>query len=273
MIYIFLLLLFVYNTSCEKQDNSDQTIEVLFIGSSYFVAHDLPALFGEFASIMEHEVFIDQSIKSGLILHDHANSLETEFKILERDWDFVILQGVGPYTAYPEEYTLVDELADLKELHRKITLNHYKTKTVFCMPWAFEDGMTWKEGWTDTFSDMQEKIYANTLVWSDEVGFVVSPVGWAWYQVLEEKNYPLHYLHLSDWNHPSLKGSYLMACTVYSTIFQESTSGISHYAGLSEEEAVYFQDVASEIVLDNLSLWNLPLMSLPASNDSNVINQ
>ncbi len=30
-------------------------------------------------------------------------------------------------------------------------------------------------------------------------------------------------VHMSDWNHPSLKGSYLMACVIYSAVFQEST--------------------------------------------------
>ncbi len=249
----------LFNSSCTKEESTDDATKVLFIGSSYFIAHDLPALFEGFATIMEHEVFIDECIESGLVLYDHANSLTTELKILEKDWDFVILQGVGTVTAYPDSFPR-KVIEALKILQKKIYLNCIKTKIVFCMPWAFEDGMTWKEGWTDTYADMQEKIYDNTLIYSDEVGFVISPVGWAWYKVLEEKNYPLHYLHLSDWNHPSLRGSYLMACTVYSTIFQESSTGISIYEGLPVEEATYFQEVASGVVLNSPGVWNLPAM-------------
>jgi len=257
------LLLYIgilFNSSCTKQTGSDNVTEILFIGSSYFVANNLPALVEEFASLTKKEVFIDEYIPSGVLLWEHANSIQTEVKIYEKDWDFVVLQGVGVLTAYPEEYPRAPVLAALQRLDSIITRNCPTTKTVFCMPWAFEDGMTWKEGWTDTYADMQEHIYTNTLNWSDEIGFVISPVGWAWYQVLEEKEYPLHYLHLSDWNHPSLRGSYLMACTVFSTIFQVSTVGIPFYANLLQDEALYFQEVASSIVLNTPGLWHLPEM-------------
>ena len=79
---------------------------------------------------------------------------------------------------------------------------------------------------------------------------MVSPVGAAWFQVLEEKYYPLHCPHLDDWNHPSLRGSYLMACTVFSTLFQASSVGIPFYAGLPQGKALYFQEVASRTVLN-----------------------
>ncbi|MCK5838652.1 MAG: T9SS type A sorting domain-containing protein, partial [Bacteroidales bacterium] len=134
---------------------------------------------------------------------------------------------------------------------------------VFCLPWAFEDGMTWYQNWTDTYEDMQIHIYNNTLQYSEEIGFEIAPVGWAWYAVLEEYNYPLHYLHMSDWNHPSLKGSYLMACVIYSTVFQESTVGNPYHSGIPEVEATYFQTVASDTVLTNLERWNItPLTSI-----------
>jgi len=216
------LLLYIgilFNSSCTKQTGSDNVTEILFIGSSYFVANNLPALVEEFASLTKKEVFIDEYIPSGVLLWEHANSIQTEVKIYEKDWDFVVLQGVGVLTAYPEEYPRAPVLAALQRLDSIITRN-----------------------------------------WSDEIGFVISPVGWAWYQVLEEKEYPLHYLHLSDWNHPSLRGSYLMACTVFSTIFQVSTVGISFYANLLQDEALYFQEVASSIVLNTPGLWHLPEM-------------
>jgi len=136
------------------------------------------------------------------------------------------------------------------------------------MPWAFEDGMIWYQGWTDTFEDMQIHVYNNTLQYSDEIGFEIAPVGWVWYAVLEEYDYPLHYLHMSDWNHPSLKGSYLMACTIFSTVFQESTVGNPYHAGIPDEEADYFQAVASDTVLNNLDLWNItPLVSVSTTKE------
>ena len=159
--------------------------------------------------------------------------------------------------AYPDVFTAHPAYPALVTLKNKISANSGLTKMTFCLPWAFEDGMAWKEGWTDLYADMQEKIYTNTLKYADEIGFVIAPVGWAWYEILKEKNYPLHYLHLSDWNHPSLRGSYLMACVIYSTIFKESTIGIEYKANIPKEEATCFQDAASNTVLDSLELWHI----------------
>jgi hypothetical protein len=239
------------------QDPMQEPYKILFIGSSYFAYNNLPGLFENLADHSGKSVNIDQQITVGFYLHDHANSSSTEAKINEQDWDYVILQGVGRITAYPDIYLDHPVRPALMTLRDKISENCESTKMVFCLPWAYEDGMTWLEGWTDTYEDMQIKIFENTLLYSDEVGFAIAPVGWAWYKVLEEKNYPLHYLHMSDWNHPSLKGSYLMACVIFSTVFVESSVGIHYFGGLSEQEANYFQTVGSNTVLDSLDLWNI----------------
>lgn len=239
------------------QNNSGEPIKILFIGSSYFNFHNLPWIFENLAVRSGKEVYIDKRMESGLYLADHVSLQGTTIKIRERDWDYIVLQGVGPLIAYPETYTAHAAYPALVNLRNKIKNNCESTRMVFCMPWAFEDGMTWVAGWTDEYDDMQLKIYNNTIKYSDEIGFEIAPVGWAWNTVLEERNYPLHYLHMSDWNHPSLKGSYLMACVLFSAIFQESSVNNSYYGGLPEEEAMDFQEVASSTVLNNLELWNI----------------
>lgn len=238
------------------------TCEILLIGSSYFNYNNLSNLVKNLADSSNIEIFIEMHGQNGLYLSDHASSPATEAKINERDWDYVILQGVGMLVAYPDSFPDHPVYPALITLRDKIHANCEFTKMVFQMPWAFEDGMTWYQNWTDTYEDMQIHIYNNTLLYSEEIGFEITPVGWAWYAVLEEYNYPLHYLHISDWSHPSLRGSYLMACVIYSTVFQESTVSIPYYAGIPEEEAVYFQAVASDTVLNNLELWNItPIIS------------
>jgi len=270
---LLFILAISLNPTCihANPDTSQVQFKILFIGSSYFNFNNLPNLFRNFAINSGKEVYIDQLIPSGRYLEDHANSSHTELKINETDWDYIILQGVGSLTAYPQIITHHPVKPALVTLRNKIKANSGSTKMVFCLPWAFEDGMTWLQGWNDTYEDMQQKIYNNTLKYADEVGFEIAPVGWAWNTVLKEKNYPMHYLHKSDWNHPSLKGSYLMACVIYSTIFVESTIGIPFYSDLSIEDANYFKTIGSNMVLDSLEIWNINTTFMD-TNDLSIPN-
>jgi parallel beta-helix repeat protein len=231
--------------------------KILFIGSSYFNFNNLPGLFEQLTRSAGKDVYIDHIGKNGIYLDDHASSALTELKINETDWDYIVLQGVGSLMAYPAYFTDHSEYPALETLWYKIHRHCESTKMVYCMPWAFEDGMTWYQNWTDTYEDMQLKIYETTLNYSRNIGFMIAPVGWVWYAVLKETNYPLHYLHLIDWNHPSLKGSYLMSCVLYSTLFQKSSVGLSNISRISENETIYFQTIASHIVLNNRNLWNI----------------
>ena len=261
-----LSILIVLTSSCKKNTTGstsdiitpqeNDTLEVLFIGSSYFAYNNLIGLFSGLVENSSKSVIIGDQVTSGY-LADHASRSSTEAKINEKDWDYVILQGVGRITAYPTIYTDHPVFPALETLKNKISNNCITTKMVFCMPRAYEDGMTWIPGWKDTYSDMQLEIYNNTLLWADSLGFIIAPVGWAWNTVLSEKNFPLHYLHMSDWNHPSLKGSYLMACTIYSTVYGKSAEGINYFGSLIETDAKYFQQVGSSTVLNDLARWNI----------------
>lgn len=247
------------NSFCHPENSAsgEGPVSILFIGSSYFNYNNLPGLINELAVASNQELHIDQNIPGGLYLADHVENATTLAKIKERDWDYVILQGVGRLTAYPETYKPSDIVYQaILSLSNTIKTNCATSIIVFCMPWAFEDGMTWIEGGTDLFKDMQIKIYDNTLHYSSQIGFSIAPVGWAWLDVLEEMNYPLHYLHLSDWNHPSIKGSYLTACVVYSTIFRELPISDALPENLTVEEASYFKEVAISTVLDSNENWN-----------------
>lgn len=241
----------------EEPNPSNSSLKILLIGSSYFNNNNLELLLNNFFNAQNKDVYIRTAIQNGLFLSDHATSDYTLTMINEEKWNYVILQGVGSLMAYPDIITHHPVYPALVTLRDKILTNYISTKIVFCLPWAFEDGMAWKPGWTDLYPEMQQKIYDNTLKYADEIGLIIASVGWAWRQVLTDKDYPLHYLHMSDWNHPTLKGSYLMACVIYTTVFRERTTSIKYYADIPEDEASYFQEVGSDMVLDNLELWNI----------------
>ncbi len=237
-------------------------IKVLFIGSSHFATNEQHLMFQELARSGGREVIVDAYTVGGAFLEYHAYNPETLEKINSQKWDFVMLQGSGAVMAFPYDHQNIFYPRDFHALKKPFMLlkeqveaNNPDALTVYCMPWAYEDGLTYIEGRTETYFDMQQLIYDNTLEFSDEVGFVIAPVGWAWNQVM--KTGPeLHYLFNPDWSHPSVRGSYLMACVIYSTLFLEETHRFSYHAGIPADEAEYFQFIASMIVMRNLGLWN-----------------
>ena len=260
---MFTTLLPLTLTSCGLLGISDpdhieprpDDLTVLFIGSSYFNVNDMPGILDRFATEGGHQIYVEREVISGNYLDYFAWSAHTAEVIRKRDWDYVILQGGCQNAAYPQS-AAHEVYPALVELKRKIEENHSGTRTVYMMPWAFEDGMTWVEGQTDTYSDMQLKIRDNALHWSETLGMVLAPVGMAWHEILSGDP-PQHYLHLADWNHPSWRGSYLSAAVIYVTIFAAGAEEVGYRGGLELDEANHFKEVASRTVLDNLVLWNV----------------
>jgi hypothetical protein len=244
-------------------DPDPSEVTVLFIGSSYFGSNNMPGIFKSLASAAGHQTFVYPQVIPGNYLDYFADDPQTEAVIESHAWDYVILQGGIQNAAYPETHHLITPSSGyhplfpaLHKLEAKITANHPDTKTVYMMPWAFEDGMTWVEGQTDTYVDMQLLIRENTKPYADEIGLILAPVGMAWYEVLKDPG-PEHYLHSADWNHPNYRGSFLSAAVIVSTVFAQSVENAAFQGSLPAAEADQFREIASRTVLDSLEVWNI----------------
>jgi hypothetical protein len=238
-------------------------LKVLFIGSSYLAVNDLPGIFEGLAEAAGKQVFVARRVQSGYYLDFFAQDELTTQAIRDQKWDYVVLSGGCQTAAYPDTHHLIrndwgrhDPYPALRELNRKVKQNHSETVLVYIMPWAFEDGMTWIAGQNDDYFAMQEKIRVNALAWRDSLDLSVAPVGMAWKAVMEW-DIPEHYLHMRDWNHPSPRGSFLSAATLFPTVFRESAEEVDFQWALNRTDAEALRRVGSEIVLDSLALWNI----------------
>jgi hypothetical protein len=238
-------------------------VKVLFIGASYVAAWDLPWLFDTLAYEAGKQVWAAGRVQPGFYLDFFAQDAVTAAAIQDQDWDFVIVSGGCQTAAYPDTHhelspnsgyhPVYPSLATLKQA---ILENHPQTVMIYMMPWAFEDGLLWVQGETDTYADMQLRIRENTVRWADSLDITLAPVGMAWNEIMKGDP-PQHYLFTSDWNHPSRRGSYLTAVTLFATVFKENAEGNSFHWVLESEEAETFQRVGSRTVLDSLALWNI----------------
>lgn len=230
-----------------------EQVKVLLIGSSYLGYNNFPEMFLDFCVNGNKNISISTAIEYGKYLNYHSVNQATISKINSEKWDYVILQDAPSTIGYPDNHQFIfpsfskhDTYNAILRLDSLIKCNYSRTKTVLIMPWAFEDGLTWISGQTDTYDIMQKKIYDNTIKWSEELHIEISPVGWAFNEVIK-RNKQLHYLFQNDFNHPSYKGAYLMACVLYTTIFNESCENNSYYRYLDKNEAEYFRRLASDI--------------------------
>ena len=274
---IFVIILCLFFGICFPVDsysgnkNNESICSILFIGNSITGFNSMPKMVETLSASAGKTVYVDAVLRYGVSIVEICKYESTIQKLYEKAWDYVVIQGDIHNTAFPEThhiimpwvpYESIPEL--LREMKEKIIQINASTKILFFMPWAYEDGMTWIPGQTDTYETMQVKIKDSAVMFGQDCQIMVAPVGWAWYQVYNDRG--VADLFMSDFVHATLKGSYLAACVFYSTIFLESCEGISYYAGLSQTDAEYFQFVASSVVLDNLKLWNLTLTNSESIN-------
>lgn len=241
-------------------DNGETEVEdpdppkVLFIGSSYFAYNGFIEMFKNMINAGGKSLDIHTRIVSGAYLSYHVGSSESIAKIYEEDWDYVLLQGGCHYISKPLWHPEI--IPYIKELNKLIKYNCETTKTIYLMPWAYEDGLAWMYFHTESYMEMQQLIYNEAVKLAHEINIGLAPVGWAWKDVFQSKEYYID-MYQPDYNHPSFSGTYLMACVFYSTLFQERVDTVNYFHGIPEDKARFMQRVASDTVMNDLETWNL----------------
>ena len=259
-------------TDCDGQRDTSMVVirveerkpvKILFLGNSYLQYNDCAGVFRSLCESGGKEVIVDHYYIMGRDLDAHIESAESEAKICSDQWDYVIVQGSSLTMAFPgthheiyPPYPFINLHQIFKTLKTRIKENNSESVMVYVMPWGYEDGLTWIEGRDEDYFDMQKLICDNTISYGNLIPFTIAPVGWAWNSVMKVRP-QLHYLFMSDLSHPEPRGTYLMACTIYSTIFRERSSGFTYIDGITAAEAKHFQNVGSGIVLNDLELWNI----------------
>ncbi len=251
---IILIITILINSFLQAQD----TTKILFIGNSHTFVNDLPQTFYQLATKAGRIVYVDNLTMGGATLQMHLQNPATTLKINEKHWNFVILQEQSQIPSFiPERDTMMYPYAIA--LDSIIHSNWLCTRTMFFMTWAHKYGDLGilQNGGTDSFEDMQQRLRSGYMTIADSLEAAVAPCGWVWRQFIQ--SYPSIELYSADNYHPAENGTYLAACTFFASIFKQTAVGINYFGNILPSDAVVFQSVASQLVLDSLDLWNIGL--------------
>ena len=249
-----ILLTSSFTQASNKLKSEEDSISILLIGNSMLGWHFLA---DKLDSLIKHEnknCYVDHRVRGGWSLEDHLNDDYTKQKIRSRNWNYVLLQGGTMELSKHKWHDHV--IPYILELQKIIEDNNPDTETLFMLPIAYEDGLTWVEGETDDYRAMQKNLYDATIKLGYERGISIVPVGWAWFKSLNlfDKNVKLD-LWEPDFVHPTNQGTYLICCTLHSFLFQDKLDSVEYFEDVDEDVAYYLQNISSDVVIDNLDLW------------------
>jgi PKD repeat protein len=268
---ILILLLFCLSIGTLVAQN---TLSVLFIGNSYTSYNNLPQLVQSLSTSAGKTLIIDSSMPGGYIMSSHLEDATTFAKISQGNWDYVILQEQSqiPTIEYIRDNDMYPAMTDLKAL-----IEQYNpcAKIITYMTWGRRYGGqqcdpsgTYCSPVFANFNQMQNSLTSAYLEISEQLNVQCAPVGVVWQNIL---NNSTNVLHSGDNSHPNIDGSYVAACTIFSSIWKQGASGLSYTAGLSSTLAQYYQLISDNTLFNSTNDWNLNI-NKPTANFSESIS-
>jgi hypothetical protein len=271
LLFALICLLFLF--SCDSDFNEKPTIikensrtlpditRILFIGNSHTNRNNIPKTIQLMASSAGDSTYSHNETQPGYSLAQHCARKETIQTIDSLKWDFVVIQEQGGIQAFPE--TMVDTAVFqyTEILIDAIKKNSRKTKIILYMAHAYREGVltfgdTYWAG-LDTavanYVGMQDRIRDNYVEMLNLFDAEVAPGGVMW--KMFKNNYPEVNLYNTDGIHALPNGSYLLACSIYSTIFRKSPIGKYIPSDVKNEEAVNMQNMTYQSLFKGNPDW------------------
>ena len=254
-----ILTLIIAGILCISPAFSQKTKEVLFVGNSYTYGNNLPDLVKQIALSFGDTLIYDNSTPGGATFNLHTTNTQTINKINQQAWDYVVLQAQSQEPSFSPSQVANDTYPYAQQLVNLITANDSCTEPIFFMTWGRKYGDQQNCQFYPpicTYNGMQQRLRESYLEMTFNNNATCAPVGMAWKKSIQLDS-TLN-LFASDNSHPSIYGSYLSACTFYSTIFKKSCIGSTYWPnGIDSITALSLQTIATNTVLDSLVTWNI----------------
>ena len=236
-----------------------QSLDVLFIGNSYTNANSMPQMVSELALSFGDTLNFESSTSGGATFNTHSTNINTLNKISQKPWDYVVLQAQSQEPSFSPNQVANDVFPYAQIIIDSIESNSTCTEPIFFMTWGRKYGDQQNCQFYPpicTYSGMQQRLRQSYLDMTFNHNANCSPVGVCWKESIAQDS-TLN-LFSNDNSHPNIYGSYLAACTFYSTLFKKTSLGSDYIPnGIDSSTAIFLQTIASNTVLDSLGVWNI----------------
>ncbi len=253
------------DSSSEDSSSSKEhegPIRVLFLGNSLVFYNDMPKLFESLALYAGKDIYVDSLTQGSCTMSLFASEtidigVQAHYKLQNYEWDYVIIEPSRRAT--PFEDTIIEaELEAAEKLDALI--KEAGAETLIYCTWGLKKGYTGVYRQTGETSvqigtrNIDRETHCRFIAEycqrvSERIGGAkIIQAGYAFENSIELN--PSLDLYYSDLQHPSKAGSYLVACTVYDTIFEEESVGIEYDADLNN--AAYLQSVADLTMIEGV---------------------
>ena len=187
------------------------SLKIFFVGNSYTHRNLLPGVFTQLAKAAGIDVVWDWRAPGGSSLGDSYDGTSNHPSALPRvqngNWDYVVMQEQSTTPLTNRTEFLMNAMRWDQELDRT------KSKGIFLLTWARKAIPETQAELTSTYT--QAAVSASAML---------APAGEAWKAI--GMAHPELDLYAPDGSHPSILGTYLAACTLYSTISRRSPEGL-----------------------------------------------
>ncbi|MDW8159467.1 MAG: DUF4886 domain-containing protein, partial [Bacteroidia bacterium] len=238
-----------------------QHLKILWIGNSFSIygPYNVPQYLSNMVASDGNTITINTSqIIMGSHLDERVGSgpytSQTSAAITSDQWDYVILQEQSQKPAWLNLTAVNNEFYEpVRILNQQIKAHNPCTRVMFYMTWGYRYGDNMNVP-NDTYTGMQQRLYNGYMNIAEELNEPVSPVGWAFRRALQLN--PNIVLWDADNRHQNALGAYLSACVFFARLYNKSPVGLWHPADITPQQALFLQQVAAEVVLNDLELWN-----------------
>jgi len=246
--FIPLLFLFIASSSFAQD-----TTKVLFIGNSITYFNNMPQTFEDIANSKGDTTKVTMYAPGGTGFINHVANNQVYEKFREGDWDYVVLQpGSNESPGYSE--TPAATLSRARILKDSILLYSPCAQILY---YEISYGV-WgsSSSQIDQYNSTMDLIRTNVTMWADSTELFFAPSGEAMRTAWNDDSSVLLWGNTGD-IHPNAKGSYIIACTFYASIFQKPSLGSNVYTSLTAQEAEMYQILADTTVLNHKDDWRI----------------